>query len=393
MSNPKLKGIFEDTGTAFSHRSDTELKKLRSLFQIINNPTWVKLGAAATLFAINLRLPIDGIIKNTIFWQFCGGESINDCSQTISYLERGRIKTILDYSVEGEKSEAGFEATLDECLRIVEMAGKSENMPFCVVKLTGLISLELMEKVQSGKTLTRDEKEQFERGKKRVERLCKRSNEANLSLLIDSEESWIQGTIDNITYELIKRYNHNRAVVYNTYQLYRKDMLDNLRDACHEAEQGGYILGAKLVRGAYMQKERDRAKERGYPNPIHDTKEASDKSYNDAMKFCLDHSDIVKMIAGTHNETSCEMLMHWMEDKGLKKDDPSVYFSQLYGMSDNISYILGKEGYNVAKYLPYGPIRKVMPYLFRRAEENTSVAGQSSRELELINKEIKRRKS
>lgn len=382
---------FDDTQTAFAAQSDKQLRKKYLIFASINNQLLTKAGTALLKGALQLRLPIKGAIKHTIFEQFCGGETIGESERTVQALASFDIKTILDYSVEGEKTEAGFDATTAEILRTVEKAKNSVNIPFCVFKVTGLAAFELLEKVQRKEKLSDAEAAAFERVRQRIDSICKATSVAGVSVLVDGEETWIQDTIDSLTYEMMLKYNRERPVIYNTYQLYRTDGLKLLQDAMHFATMHGIQLGAKLVRGAYMEKERARAEALGYANPINPTKQATDDLYNQALKFCLNNKQRIALCSGSHNEYSNQLLAVLMEKHSLKRNDQRFYFAQLYGMSDNLSYTLAAHGYNVVKYVPYGPIEKVMPYLFRRAQENTSVAGQSSREFSLIKKEMQRR--
>lgn len=382
---------FDNTEIAFSYKSDQDLRKTYWLFKAINYPLITNVGTKLTKFALKLKLPVRSALKHTLFQQFCGGETIAGCSGTIRMLASHNVKTILDYSVEVEKTEAGFDHTTEETLRTIEAARNSNHMPFCAFKLTGIVSAELLEKVQAGTTLTAEQRTAYERGKSRLERLCEAAHQAGVGLFIDGEESWIQEVIDDLADEMMKRYNQEQPIVYNTYQMYRHDMLDNLKKAYQRAVTHQYYLGAKLVRGAYMEKERERAEELGYSDPIQPTKQATDEDYNRALLFCLNHKQRVALVSGSHNEYSNYYLVMLMGKHSVKPGDSRVYFAQLYGMSDNVSFNLAKGGYNVAKYLPYGPLESVMPYLFRRAEENTSVRGQSSRELAMIERELTRR--
>lgn len=383
---------FDDTSIAFELRSDKALKKAHFLFTIVNNPWINSLSTGFVKIGLKLGLPLAGIIKNTVFDHFCGGETIDESEKTIQQLAKFNIGTILDYSVEGEDDEAGFDRTKEEILKTIEKAKGHGNIPFCVFKTTGIADSALLQKIQEGKTLAAPEQEAYERVKQRVEEICAKAHEHGIPILIDAEESWIQEPIDEMVYAMMRKFNQRKAIVYNTYQMYRVDMLSNLRKAFHYAAMHNYYLGAKLVRGAYMEKERERAQEAGMPSPIQPDKGSTDTSYDKALAFCVDNKQRISVINGSHNEYSNYYLALLMEKHSMKNDDPRVWFAQLYGMSENISFNLAKAGYNVAKYVPYGPVRSVMPYLFRRAEENTSVAGQSSRELKLIRREIKRRK-
>jgi proline dehydrogenase len=340
-----------------------------------------------------LGLPIKGIIKKTAFEHFCGGETIAESEPVIQKLGDLNVGTILDYSVEGEKSEAGFEATLNELLLTIDRAKASRHMPFSVFKVTGIGSTDLLEKVQQGDGLTDEEKQAFARLRARIDKICAKAFEKKVPVLIDAEETWIQDPIDDLADEMMAKYNREQVIVLNTYQLYRTDSYGNLTRAFDKARRENYHLGAKLVRGAYMEKERERAREMGYPSPIQPDKQASDKSFNDALLFCINNIDRMMVMCGSHNEFSNLYGTRLMNERGISPSDKRIWFGQLYGMSDNISFNLARAGYNVAKYVPYGPVRSVMPYLLRRAAENTSVAGQSSRELILIRKELSRRKS
>lgn len=384
--------MFDNTEIAFSHFTDKELKKAWWLFRIININFLVKIGPPLTTFALKIGLPVLPLIRSTIFEHFCGGETIEDCEDNIAHLSEYGVGTILDYSVEGEKTEAAFETTTSEILDTIQRARKDDKVPFSVFKLTGLSRFELLAKINEGDSLTADEQGEFERVSARVDRICGEAAGAGIPVLIDAEESWIQHTIDTLALEMMARYNRGEAIVYNTYQLYRKDRLGFLRENIQAARNSGFHLGAKLVRGAYMEKESDRAEELDYPSPIQADKDTSDRDFDAAAALCLEHIDHLSFMAGTHNENSCRKLVELMKKKGISPPDKRVYFGQLMGMSDNISFNLAHEGYRVAKYMPYGPVKSVLPYLFRRAQENTAIAGQMGRELKLISQELKRRK-
>jgi proline dehydrogenase len=389
-SEPKIS--FEDTSIAFSYKSDTELKKAHFIFSLVNHPWISMIATGSAKLGFKLGLPIEGLIKQTVFYHFCGGESIDKTKDALDRLAKYGIGTILDYSVEGEKSEEGFESTTRETILTIEKAHQSKNIPFCVFKVTGIASSDLLEKVQQNVKLTAEEQSAFEKVRERVDRICSKAYEYKVPILVDAEETWIQEPIDVLAYEMMKKYNSERAIVFNTYQLYRTASLQNLKNAVQTAERENYYLGAKLVRGAYMEKERDRASKLGQVSPIQPTKEASDKAFNEALDFCVENNKRISVMCGSHNEYSNQYLTQLMSKHGIASNDERFWFAQLYGMSDNISFNLAKAGYKVAKYVPYGPVKSVMPYLFRRASENTSVAGQSSRELILIRKELKRRK-
>ncbi len=339
-----------------------------------------------------MQLPIKGLIKATIFKQFCGGETIEECSKAIEELGKYEVGTILDYSVEGKETENDFDACYNETVETIHKAKNDKHIPFCVFKVTGLGRFELLEKVSAKKALSSDEHLEYERIKNRVNNICKAANAAGIPIFLDAEESWIQEAIDTMANQMMAAYNKEKAIVYNTYQLYRKDRLPYLKQSFEQAEKENYFLGAKLVRGAYMEKERKRAQEQNYPSPIQDNKEATDKDYDAAIAFCTDNISRIAICAGTHNENSSMKLAELMQKKNILVGNKHVYFSQLLGMSDHISFNLANEHYNVAKYMPYGPVNEVLPYLIRRAQENTSVKGQTGRELSLIMKEKERRR-
>ncbi|UKJ06643.1 proline dehydrogenase family protein [Solitalea lacus] len=382
---------FDNTEIAFSHMSNGELKKAFWLFKVININFLVKIGPPLTNFALNIGLPIEGIIRKTIFNHFCGGESIKDCEATINQLSNYQVGTILDYSVEGEHNEKAFDETCQEIIATIGRATKDKKVPFSVFKVTGIARFDLLDKIQRGETLTSNENDEWLRVRSRVDMICHAAYQAGIPVMIDAEESWIQDTIDNLTIEMMQKYNRIDPIVYNTYQIYRHDRLAFLKKNFAEAESSNYYLGAKLVRGAYMEKERKRAAEMGYESPIQPNKSATDRDYDEAVKFCVEHLNRVAFVAGTHNEASCMKLVKLMEEHGIEAQNSKVYFSQLLGMSDNLSFNLSHEKFNVVKYVPYGPVKAVLPYLFRRAQENTAIAGQMGRELGLILKEKQRR--
>ncbi len=381
---------FDNTQIAFISKSDSDLNQSYWLFKLIGNPTLVKYGGG--LAPLGLKLGFKGLIKKTIFKQFVGGENIADCNKTIEQLGKYNIGTILDYSVEGKESETDFDNCCKETIETIHRAKNDKNIPFSVFKVTGLARFALLEKVTAKATLTADEKTEYERVRERVRKICEEAFTNNQPVFIDAEESWIQQAIDDLANENMARYNKNDAIIYNTFQLYRKDRLAYLKTSLEMGKANGYHVGAKLVRGAYMEKERERAIQMGYSSPIQDTKENSDKDYNLAVEFCVENIERMGLCAGTHNEKSSMLLVELMNKKNIAAGDKRIYFSQLLGMSDHISYNLSQSGYNVAKYVPYGPVKEVLPYLIRRAQENTSVKGQTGRELALIIKEKSRRK-
>ncbi|HSI90440.1 MAG TPA: proline dehydrogenase family protein, partial [Adhaeribacter sp.] len=373
--NPSQKVSFDNTAIAFASRSDAELRKMYWLFATMNSNFLVKTGGPLLETAFKLHLPVKFLVKPTIFEHFCGGETIAECTTAINKLAESHIGTILDYSVEGEGNEKSFEHTTREIIATIQKARQNPKaIPFSVFKVTGVMEFNLLEKVQAKKDLSAPERANFDKGRKRIDTICKAAFDANVRIFIDAEESWIQETIDNLTYDMMAKYNQEKAIVYNTYQLYRHDRLKVLRWDYENAMKGGYYIGAKLVRGAYMEKERSRAAAKGYENPINPTKEASDKLFDEALAFCVEHIDRIAICCGTHNEASSYLLMDLMHRHNIAPNDERVYFAQLFGMSDNLSYNLAHAGYNVAKYVPYGPVDAVMPYLLRRANENTAIA-------------------
>jgi proline dehydrogenase len=382
---------FENTKIAFRHSTNTDLNRAYWLFRVINVNFLVKIGPPITNFAIKIGLPIKGLIKATIFKHFCGGETIAECSKTIKNLADGGVGTILDYSIEGEDDETVFDNTRNEIIRTIERASQDKAIPLTVFKVTGVGRFSLLEKLDEGLKLNIEEQIEWQKVQDRVLAICEMAHSEGVPVMIDAEESWIQKTIDTLALNMMRFFNKEKAIVYNTYQLYRHDKLASLIADYSIAEDEQFLLGAKIVRGAYMEKERKRAEERAYPSPIQPDKAATDRDYNDALVFCADHVDKIAFVAGTHNEDSCRLLADLLDKKSINHKNPHVYFSQLLGMSDNLSFNLADAKYNVAKYVPYGPIKAVLPYLFRRAQENTAIAGQMSRELSLIVKEKKRR--
>lgn len=381
---------FTDTKVAFEYKSDGELRQAYRLFKLLSYPALVNAGAVFAPLFVNMGGK--ALIKKTLYRQFVGGETREECLTIIQLLAKYKVGSILDYSVEGEQSEESFEHCKTEIIKNIEFSKDKPYIPFCVFKPTGMIRFALLEKVSAGKDLSAAEKDEWARAKNRVMEVCQKAYEHHQPIFIDAEESWIQAAIDDIADECMQMFNQSECIVYNTYQLYRTDRLQFLKDSCAKARKNKYHLGAKLVRGAYMEKERERALKMGYPSPIHPDKPATDKTYNDALKFCVENIDIISVCAGTHNEESSQLLVDLMEQYKMDKADKRIFFSQLLGMSDHISFNLAKEGYNVVKYVPYGPVKSVLPYLIRRAQENTSVKGQTGRELSLIMRELKRRR-
>jgi proline dehydrogenase len=384
---------FDNTEIAFKYKSNRDLKRAYTMFKLVGKSWLVRFGKWAMPIAFKLRLPIKGIIKATIFRQFCGGESIDECTDTIQTLYDYRVGTILDYSVEGKIEEDDFDATCDEIVGTIKKAKGNPAIPFAVFKMTGISRHGLLEKCNEPESeLTESEKKEFADIVQRVDRICSYAYDAQTPVFIDAEESWIQNTIDRLAESMMVKYNKEKTIVYNTFQMYRHDRLDYLKEKLNEAKREGFKLGVKVVRGAYMEKERARAGEMDYLSPIQPDKVTCDQDFDAALELLVENLDHCAFCCGTHNEDSNMLLAELMEKYNVDQNDERIYFAQLLGMSDNISFNLAKNRYQVAKYVPYGPIREVMPYLLRRADENTSVAGQTGRELQLISKEWRRRK-
>jgi proline dehydrogenase len=386
-----MEKIFNNTAVAFSSMSNTELNRAYFLFSMMKNPAMVKIGTSLTNFALKFHLPVEGLIRKTVFDHFVGGVTEADCLPVVEKMYAKGVSSILDYSVEGKEEEASFDDALRVTLRTLELAQSNKAIPFVVFKPTGFGRFALYEKIGEGKQLTADEAMEWGRVTGRFDKVCKKAHEYDVEVLVDGEESWMQDAADDLVAEMMKKYNKEKAIVFNTLQLYRHDRIDYLKKLHERAKAEGFHIGMKLVRGAYMEKEHKRAEEKGYPTPICESKQATDTNYDNGVAYMMDHLDTMAIFAGTHNEDSTYKLMDLMQRKGIANNDNRIWFGQLYGMSDNISYNLAANGYNVAKYLPFGPVRDVMPYLIRRAEENTSVAGQTGRELALLTAERNRR--
>lgn len=384
--------IFNNTEKAFSLKSNSELNRAHFLFQMIGKPALVKIGTSLTNFALKFHLPVEGIIRKTVFDHFCGGVSEQDCLQVVAKMHTKGVSSVLDYSVEGKEEEAQFDACLKMTIKTIDFAKENKAIPFAVFKPTGLGRIDLYEKVGVKATLSTKEQEEWNRVVARFEKICQYAFDNDVQLLIDGEESWMQDAADEVVERMMEKFNTKKAIIFNTLQLYRWDRVPYLKALHQRAKEKGYHIGMKLVRGAYMEKEANRALEKGYKNPICESKQATDINFNNGLNYMLDNITEMAVFSGTHNEESSYLLMNLMKEKGISNNDSRIWFGQLYGMSDNISYNLAANNYNVAKYLPFGPVRDVMPYLIRRAQENTSVAGQTGRELTLIISERNRRK-
>jgi proline dehydrogenase len=390
---------FDNTENAFAYKSNKDLKRARFLFKTMGFQSLVQLGTRLTPFAMKIGLPVKSIIRSTIFKQFVGGETLQETAAIAEVLDKYNVQIILDYGVEGKEGEESFEHATDEFIKVINYAASQPHIPFISVKVTGVSRFGLLEtlneapRIRSGIHDHEVEREEWDRVRERMYRICEAAAEKNIGVLIDAEESWIQDPVDRLTMEMMETFNEGQAIVYNTIQLYRHDRLHFLQLSHRIAQQKDFVLGVKLVRGAYMEKERERAASKGYASPIQPDKESTDRDYDIAVQFCIDHIDNVACIVATHNEASNELAVELMDKKQLPHNHPHIHFSQLYGMSDNITFNLAKAGFSVSKYLPFGPLKDVIPYLMRRAQENSSVSGQTGRELGLIEKELTRRNS
>jgi len=384
--------IFNDTETAFKLKSNEELNRALYLFEMINRPDLVKIGIFLTRMSLKFRLPVEGLIKSTVFNQFAGGESMEDCLPIIEKMYAKKLHSVLDYSVEGKEEEAEFDAATKMKISIIEFAAKNKELPFSVFKPTGIGRFAIWEKVTSKVTLTKEEEEEWQRVQQRVEDICEAAYQNDIAVMADGEETWMQEAADDLIIKMMKKYNREKAIVFMTLQCYRWDRLEYLKELHETGEKEGFKIGVKIVRGAYFEQENLRAKKMNYPSPICENKEATDVSFNWVLTYCLAHIDAISVFIGSHNEMSNYLALQIMEDKNIDIDDPRVWFGQLYGMSDHISFNMAKMNYNTAKLVPFGPVRDVVPYLMRRAEENTSVKGQTGRELCLLQEERKRRK-
>ncbi|MEP5254118.1 MAG: proline dehydrogenase family protein [Winogradskyella arenosi] len=387
------RSLFENTGTAFTLKSDSELERAYFLFKMISSEPLVRIGTVATNFALKAHLPVEKLIRATVFDHFCGGVSEEDCLPVIDRLYTEGVSSVLDYSVEGKAEENQFDNALEKILKIINFCDEREAMPIVVFKPTGFGRFFLYQKKTEGVAFTAEEQAEWERIVDRFDQVCKLAKAKDVEVLIDGEESWMQDAADDLVEEMMRRYNKDVTIVYNTLQLYRWDRFDYLKGLHERAKKEGFKIGMKVVRGAYMEKERERALEKGYDSPICENKKVTDDNFNGTLNYIFNHLNDISVFIGTHNEASCYLAMELMESLKISKQDNNVWFGQLYGMSDHISFNLAAQGYNVAKYIPFGPVKDVMPYLIRRAEENTSVSGQTSRELNLLKTEKQRRKA
>jgi len=389
---------FDNTQIAFAYKSTKELGKAKFLFSTMNYPFFVPLGTRITPFLMKTGLPVDGIIRNTIFRQFVGGETLTETAPVVNMLGEYGVQVILDYGVEGKEGEDNFDKATEEFVRVIEYASTQKNIPFISIKVTGLARLGLIQtlnespRLRSGIHDHETEIDEWERVKDRMYHLCEIASEKNVGVLIDAEESWIQDPIDRLVMEMMEEFNKEKVVVYNTIQLYRHDRLEFLKLSHRIAKRSNFLLGIKLVRGAYMEKERERAQQKGYPDPVQKNKENTDNDFDAAVGYCIQNINEIAFIVASHNDKSNLLTYDLLNQKNIPLNHPHIHFSQLYGMSDNITFNLAKAGCSVSKYVPFGPIRDVIPYLMRRAQENSSVSGQTGRELALLKRELERRK-
>jgi len=383
---------FENTATAFELKSDSQLERAYFLFKMISNEPLVRIGTAATNFAIKAHLPVEGLIRATVFDHFCGGVNEKDCLPIIDNMYSKGVYSILDYSAEGKEVDNQFDFTMEKTLEILDFVKEKDAMPFAVFKPTGFGRLKIFEKVSANIALDEKETAEWSRIVNRFEKVGQKAHDLEVSLLIDAEESWMQKAADDLVLDMMRKFNKQKTIVFNTFQMYRWDRMDYIKNLYKMATEENFKIGAKIVRGAYMEKENDRAIDKGYQSPICKSKQETDENFDASIDYMMAHLDTFTIFSGTHNEQSCIKLIDIMQKQDIKPNDERIWFGQLFGMSDHITYNLAAHGYNSVKYLPYGPVRDVMPYLIRRAEENTSVAGQTSRELALLQKERKRRK-
>lgn len=384
--------IFEDTETAYASKSNGELLKAKAMFSLMSNNALVGFGSSIANLALSLHLPVSPLFRFTVYNHFCGGETFEECKETIQELKQSNVGVLLNYGVELKETEEDFDKTIEKNIEALEFAGKNRSVKALCIKITGFGRFDLFEKIQNKEPLTVAEKREVVRVKKRLDKVCHVAAHNKVAVYVDAEESWIQNPLDEMVAEMMGKYNTKECIVFNTFQLYRHDRLDYLKDQIKKAKAGNYILGAKLVRGAYMEKERERAKEMKYPSPINPNKKATDKDFDEAVELCLDNLEHLHVCVATQNEHSNLLAMQEIEKKKIERGTDRILFSQLYGMGENITFNQAKLGFSATKYLPYGPVKDVIPYLIRRAQENTSVAGQTTRELSLIKKELKRRK-
>ena len=389
-----MKLDFSNTEVAFRSYTNKDLRNAHSLYKLMGRDKLMKIGRHLAQFALDINLPIGSIIKKTVFKQFCGGETLSETTTTADRLYSYGVRSVLDYSVEGKATEASFDHTVEHIIESIEYNKKQANkFPFAVFKPTGIGRFALYEKIAQEQALTTQEQHEWQSVLHRFDSIISHAVKSDVRIMIDAEETWIQSPVDQIVLDFMKLYNQDKVYVYNTLQMYRHDRLQYLKHVHQQALKEGFTLGFKIVRGAYMEKERERALKMNYPSPINASKQLSDNCYNEAVEYILSHSDSIGLYAGTHNEESTHHILRLMDQYNIDKTNERVWFSQLYGMCDHISFALGEAGYNICKYLPYGPVEDVFPYLLRRADENSSAGAQTTQQIQLIRQEIKRRLS
>ncbi len=382
---------FENTEVAYASLSDKELKKAYWLFRMMSIPWLVNIGNSMITLCLKLNMPIQGIIKNMVFSHFCGGESLDESIPLIFRLKKSNIEVLLNYSVEGLEDASGYRDTYEKTLNAIHFAKENPSVRAMCVKFTGYAHTDIWVKLQAKQELTPAEQQEFLQAKSYIEKLCSEAVDCNVHLYVDAEESWFQDSIDTLVDDMMEKYNKEEAFIFNTYQLYRSDKLEDFKKAHQRALEKGYILGAKIVRGAYVEKENDYYVKLGTKSPINNTKEASDREFDGAVRYAVENVTTISLCCASHNEASNKLYFELLTEKNIPLNHKHVNSSQLLGMSDNITYNLSAMGMNTAKYMPFGPVKEVIPYLIRRAQENTSVEGQTSRELLLLEKELKRR--
>lgn len=387
-----MNNIFSNTKEAFSLKSNFELLRAQFLFNIIKNRTLVKYSTLLTNFALKFYLPVTPIIKMTVFNHFCGGVSELDCNPVIKKMYDKRVSSVLDFSTEAFNSEIEFDNCYDKKISIIEFIKDRPEIPFVVFKPTCLGSLDLFKKKTIHEDLSDKDNILWNRVVERFKGVCQKAYDNDIKILIDAEEVFVQKAIDDLALLMMRKFNREMPIVFNTVQMYRWDRLKYLSDLLNDKANNGLIFGFKLVRGAYMEKERLIAKSLNVKSPICITKNETDSNFNSGLDFVFNNLDRISLVCGSHNEDSVIKIMEIMKNKNLKVSDDKIWFGQLFGMSDNVTFNLAKMGYNTFKILPFGPVRNLMPYLIRRAEENTSVKGQTGRELQLILNERRRRK-
>ena len=383
---------FQNTEIAYKLKSNKQLLKTLFIFRLISSRTLVSVFTKIISLSLKLNLPISGILNRTVFKQFCAGIDEKDSIQVVKKLKKLNVNSYMHYASEGIESEKDFDNNFKIIIRTINITKKNTALPFTVFKASSLGKFNLFEKKSAGSALSEIEKQLWNKTIDRIKSCCNHAASQNVRIFIDAEESWIQPIIDEIAESLMEKFNQEKAIIFTTLQMYRKDRLKYLKKIFQNSIKKEYKLGIKLVRGAYMEKENERAYKNGLPSPIFENKIQTDLSFNSALDLILLKIEKCDLFVGTHCEKSIKKILKWMKEKKIANGYSKIWFSQLFGMADHISFNLAFQGYQVVKYVPYGPIKEVVPYLIRRAEENTSVNSQLSKEIYLIKKEMKRRK-